>query len=306
MAKSAFHGLLVPAVTPFTRDLEPDAALFLKVCRWLLGQGAHGLAVFGTTSEANSFSIPERKRMLEHLVENGIDPSVLLPGTGQCALPDAVELTRHAVELGCGGVLMLPPFYYKPVSVDGLFAFYAEVIERVGSRDLGLWLYHIPQMTGVGIPYELIERLTARYPETVIGIKDSSGDWANTEGMLHRFKGFRVFPSSEGVLVKALRLGAVGCITASGNVNAAGIRRLYDSWQGTQADDLQKPVAAVRDLVSKFPLIPAVKAVLAAELGAPDLAILRPPLTALSDAQTAELLSGLKAAGHAFAPGGLA
>jgi 4-hydroxy-tetrahydrodipicolinate synthase len=306
MAKADFAGVLVPAITPFDARLEADAPLFLKVCRWLLAQGANGLAVFGTTSEANSMSLSERKRLLEGLIEGGIDPSLLLPGTGQAALPDTVELTRHAVSLGCGGVLMLPPFYYKPVSVDGLFAFYAEVIERVGSSDLGLWLYHIPQMTGVGIPHDLIERLIARYPQTVLGIKDSSGDWANTEVMLKRFPGFRIFPSSEGVLLKALRLGAAGCITASGNINAAAIRRLIDNWTSSEAEDLQRPVAEVRNIFSAYPLIPAAKAVLSTILAEPGLGTLRPPLTPLTDQQTSELLARLKDAGHAFAPAQLA
>ncbi len=303
MAKADFAGVLVPAITPFDPGLEPDAPLFLKTCRWLLDQGANGLAVFGTTSEANSLSLGERRALLEGLVAGGLDPSLLLPGTGLPALPDAVELTRHAVSLGCGGVLMLPPFYYKPVSADGLFAFYAEVIERVGSSDLGLWLYHIPQMTGVGIPHDLIERLIKRYPQTVLGIKDSSGDWANTEAMLARFPGFRIFPSSEGVLLKALRLGAAGCITASGNVNAAAIRHLFDHWTSPEAEALQKPVAAVRDAVSGYPLIPAVKAILATLLAEPGLSTMRPPLTPLTEAQATELMGKLQAAGHAFAPG---
>jgi 4-hydroxy-tetrahydrodipicolinate synthase len=305
MAKADFAGVLVPAITPFDARLEPDAPLFLKTCSWLLDQGANGLAVFGTTSEANSMSLSERKALLEGLIEGGIDPSLLLPGTGQPALPDTVELTRHAVSLGCGGVLMLPPFYYKPVSVDGLFAFYSEVIERIGSSDLGLWLYHIPQMTGVGIPHDLIERLIKRYPQTVLGIKDSSGDWSNTEAMLTRFPGFRIFPSSEGVLLKALRLGAAGCITASGNINAAAIRHLIDNWTSPEAEALQKPVAAVRDIFSSYPLIPAAKAVLAALLAEPGLAALRPPLTALTETQTAELIGRLETAGHALAPGRL-
>jgi 4-hydroxy-tetrahydrodipicolinate synthase len=302
MAKSNFSGVLVPAITPFDAQLQPDAPLYQTVCQWLLAQGANGLAVFGTTSEANSLSLSERMRLLEGLVEGGIDPSLLLPGTGQPALPDTVELTRHAVSLGCGGVLMLPPYYYKPVSVDGLFAFYSEVIERVGSSELGLWLYHIPQMTGVGIPHDLIERLIKRYPDTVLGIKDSSGDWSNTEAMLTRFPGFRIFPSSEGVLLKALYLGAAGCITASGNINAAAIRSLIDNWTSPEAETMQKSVAAVRDIVSSYPLIPAVKAVLAKALSEPGLGTLRPPLTGLNDAQANELMSRLAEAGHAFRP----
>jgi 4-hydroxy-tetrahydrodipicolinate synthase len=302
MAQAHFSGVLVPAITPFKSDYSVDGALFNKMCHWLMAQGANGLAVFGTTSEANSLTMQERQSLLEGLIQDGIDPHLLLPGTGMCSLMDTVEMTRHAVKLGCGGVLMLPPFYYKPVSEDGLFAYYSEVIERVGSSDLGLWLYHIPQMSGVGVPHDLIERLIKRYPKTVLGIKDSSGDWANTEAMLKRFKGFGIFPSSEGVLVKAMRLGAVGCITASGNINAAGIRHLVDHWQETHADDLQKPVAAVRDLFSKYPLIPAAKAFLSKELGIAGLATLRPPLMALSEQQSHELIASLKAAGHAFKP----
>ncbi len=300
MAQAQFSGVLVPAITPFKPDYSVDSVLFNKMCHWLLRQGANGLAVFGTTSEANSLTMQERQSLLEGLVADGINPHLLLPGTGMCSLMDTVAMTSHAVKLGCGGVLMLPPFYYKPVSEDGLFAFYSEVIERVGSSDLGLWLYHIPQVAGVGIPHDLIERLIKRYPKTVLGIKDSSGDWANTEAMLKRFKGFGIFPSSEGVLVKAMRLGAVGCITASGNINAAGIRHLVDHWQDPQADTLQQPVAAVRDLFSKYPLIPAAKAFLSHSLKQDGLATLRPPLMALSAQQTQDLVRGLAATGHAL------
>jgi 4-hydroxy-tetrahydrodipicolinate synthase len=293
-----FSGLLVPAATPFGPDLTIDQPTFVKVCRWLLAEGAHGLAVFGTTSEANSLSIPERRDALEGLIGSGIPADVLLPGVGMSALPDAVDLTRHAISLGCGGVLVLPPFYYKPVWDDGLFAFYAELIERVGSEDLGLWLYHIPQNTGVPITHALIERLRTRYPQTVLGIKDSSGDWTNTQALITQHPGFRVFPSSEGVMLKALRLGGVGCISASGNVNAAGIRSLYDGWAGPDAEALQAAAAKIRTVVGSYTLVPAVKAVLAARLGVPSLGTLRPPLTALDAAQRTELLARLEAVGY--------
>ena len=303
MPATLFQGLLVPAITPFDASLAPDAKAFVDICRWLLADGAHGLAVFGTTSEANALSVGERMGLLEHLVLAGVDASVLLPGTGMCSLVDAVALTRHAVALGAGGVLMLPPFYYKPVGEDGLFAFYSEVIVRVGSSVLGLWLYHIPQNTGVGIPHGLIERLVARYPKTVLGIKDSSGNWENVETMLRAYPGFRVFPSSEGVLSKAMALGAVGCITASGNINARGIRALYDGAGSPNAADLQARVARVRDIVSGYPpLIPAVKTILAERLGRPGLARMRPPLVPLTGEQTSTLLGALDAAGHVIVP----
>lgn len=306
MPRTDFRGLLVPAITPFRADDHTvDEAAFVAVCRWLLANGADGLAIFGTTSEANSVTMADRMRLLEAVVSAGVPAERLMPGVGMCALGDTVTLTRHALSLGCGGVLSLPPFYYKPVSVDGLYAWYAGVIEAVGSADLGLWLYHIPQMTGVGIPYDLIERLIRDFGDTVPGIKDSSGNWDNTEGMLRNFPGFKVFPSSEGVLVKATALGAVGCITASGNINPHGIRRLLDALGTPEADALQKGVAAVRATFSEYPLIPAAKAVLSEELGDPRLATVRPPLTPLTAAQTAELRGRLASVGWAI-PGALA
>lgn len=305
MARSAFRGLLVPAITPFTPDLAVDSEAFVTTCRWLLANGADGLAVFGTTSEANSLTLSERMTLLEDLVAQGVPAARLMPGVGQCALADTVALTRHAVDLGCGGVLTLPPFYYKPVSLDGLYAWYARLIEGVGSENLGLWLYHIPQMTGVGIPYALIERLIRDFPGTVPGIKDSSGDWDYTEGLLREFPGFQVFPASEGVLVRATALGAAGCITASGNINPHGIRALLDALGTPRADALQAGVAGVRKIFSDYPLIPAAKAVLAAELGDPRLATLRPPLTPLTDARTGELRTRLAGAGWSI-PGGMA
>src|SRR5580765_8183905 len=201
------RGVLVPAVTPFHPDLSVDAERFVDHCRWLLAEGASGLAVFGTTSEANALSIGERTDLLERLIDAGIPAGVLLPGTGCCALPDTVTLTRHATQNGCFGVLMLPPFYYKGVSDDGLFASFAEVIERVGDARLRIYLYHIPPVSMVPISLALIERLLERYPGTIAGIKDSSGDWNNTRAMLERFqpRGFDVFAGAESFLLATLR-----------------------------------------------------------------------------------------------------
>lgn len=292
-----FAGLLVPAITPFTAEGLPDSAAFVAICRWLLAQGADGLAVFGTTSEGTSLTVAERMTLLDAAVEGGIPPEVLMPGVGSPALGDTIALTRHAVALGCGGVLSLPPFYYKPASLEGLFAWYAGVIEGVASDNLGLWLYHIPQISGVGIPYALIERLIAAFPANVPGIKDSSGDWANTEGMLKNFPGFRVFPSSEAVLLKAMALGAVGCITATGNINPHGIRALLDARGTPQAEGLQAKAAAIRAILADYPLIQGCKAVLSAELNDTRLAPLRPPLTPLPAGQAQALRDRLAQAG---------
>src|SRR5271170_7924347 len=193
------EGVLSPVVTPFKRDLSPDAGRFVKHCRWLMKSGCAGLAVFGTNSEANSMSVEEKLELLDALVKGGVPASALMPGTGHCALSDSVKMTREVVRLGCGGVLMLPPFYYKGVSDEGLFRNFSEVIERVGDSRLRVYLYHIPPVAQISISIPLIERLLKRYPQTVAGLKDSSGDWNNTKAVLDAFAGagFDVFAGSE-------------------------------------------------------------------------------------------------------------
>ena len=197
----------------------------MRQCRWLLSQDV-GLAVFGTNSEANSLSTEEKVELLDRLVAGGIDPARLMPGTGCCALTDSVRLTAHAMKLGAGGVLMLPPFYYKGVSDDGLFRSFAEVIERVGDRRLRLYVYHIPPVSQVPITLGLIERLLKTYPGIVAGVKDSSGDWNNTKAMLDAFAagGFDVFAGSETFLLANMRHGGAGCISATANVNPGAHR----------------------------------------------------------------------------------
>ena len=290
------RGVLVPATTPFRRDLGVDQDRFVDHCRWLLAEGANGLAVFGTTSEANSLSLAERTESLERLIDGGIPPGVLMPGTGCCALPDTVALTRHAVEHRCFGVLMLPPFYYKGVTDDGLFAGVAEVIERVGDSRLRVYLYHIPPMAGVGFSLALIGRLLEAYPKTVVGIKDSSGDWKNAQALLEAFPGFEVFPGSETHLLPALRLGGAGCISATANVNVAAMARLVRGWKTADADAMQQAIAAVRAAVQKFPLVAANKAILAELNDAPDWNVVRPPLAPLSEEARAQLFASLEGA----------
>ena len=201
-SSNRFCGVLSPVVTPFKDDLSPDPELLIRQCKWLLSQNV-GLAVFGTNSEANSLSVSEKIMLLEHLVNAGVDPKRMMPGTGCCALPDTVELTRHAVQLGCAGTLMLPPFYYKGVSDDGLFRSYAEVIERTGDDRLRIYLYHIPPIAQVSISPDLVERLVTAYPDIVVGMKDSSGDWSNTRAVLQRkLDDFRMFVGSESFLLQ--------------------------------------------------------------------------------------------------------
>lgn len=290
----SFSGVLSPVLTPFNEDLSPDTERFVAHCRWLLEQGATGLAVFGTTSEANSLSVEERLKLLDALIASGIAPAQLMPGSGCCALTDTVRLTRHAVSKGCGGVLLLPPFYYKGVSDDGLYANVAEVIERVGDDRLRIYLYHFPAMAVIGYSLDLIERLIKGYPSVVVGLKDSSGDWSNTEAILERFPGFDVFPGSEVFLLQGLHAGAAGCITATANVNVSMVRNLYDRWQTPAADTLQNAITALRNTIHAYPMIPALKQIIAHYRNDAAWRVVRPPLVHLSAAQARSLIADLE------------
>ena len=295
----ALSGVFAPVVTPFKSDLSVDADLFVRHSRWLLSQGA-GLAIFGTNSEANSLSVAERTQLLDRLIAEGLDPARMLPGTGCCALDDTVALTRHAVNAGCAGVLMLPPFYYKGVSDDGLYKYYAEVIARVGSPELKLYLYHIPAFTGVPITLKLIARLIKDFPETVVGIKDSSGDWDNVAAMLTAFPGFAIFPASESFLSRARPLGAAGCISATANINPAGIGKLCADWDKDSGAQWQQQADAVRQTFQKYPMIAALKFATAHYSDNPVWENVRPPLSGLSAENKLQLLAELKQIGFSM------
>lgn len=292
-------GVMAPVLTPFRPDLSLDCKLFVRFCRWLERQGV-GLAIFGTNSEANSLSVEERLEALAELIEQGIRASALVPGTGACAIPDSVRLTRAAVAAGCSGVLMLPPFYYKGISEEGLFAAFAEVIERVGDKRLRVLLYHIPQVSGVPLPLSLIERLIRRYPQTVVGMKDSSGDFNNTKSAIERFPGFRVYAGSDSLLFQTLRHGGAGCISATANVNPGAILRLRQNWQGEKAEKLQQELVRIRTIFEDFPMIAALKAATAHFGGSRGFATVRPPLTRLTEPQLGELIARLAASEFAM------
>ena len=298
-------GILAPVVTPFKADLSADAERLVKQCHWLLSQNV-GLAVFGTNSEANSLAVDEKIDLLDRLVAGGVNPARMMPGTGCCAFTDSVRLTAHAVKLGCAGVLMLPPFYYKGVSDDGLFRNFAEIIERVGDGNLRIYLYNIPPVSQVAITLSLIERLLEAYPGIVAGVKDSSGDWENTKEYLDRFagRGFDVFPGSESFLLRGLRSGGAGCISATANVNPAAIAQLCATWQAADAgaDAQQQRLNEIRSLFAKYPMIPALKATIAHYSGDPAWTTVRPPLVELTAEQNTSLIDELNGAGFSYIP----
>ncbi|HEY9279029.1 MAG TPA: dihydrodipicolinate synthase family protein [Eoetvoesiella sp.] len=292
-------GVLAPVVTPFKKDLSVDSGRFISHCQWLLDNGCAGLAVFGTNSEANSLSVAEKINLLDELVQAGIPASKLMPGTGSCSLPDAVQLTSHAAKLGSCGVLMLPPFYYKGVSDEGLYRYFGGVIESVANASLRVYLYHIPPVSQVPISLALTERLLRDYPGNVVGLKDSSGDWSNTQAFLTQFAstGFDVFAGSEVFLLKNMRNGGKGCITATGNVNPGPINAVYQNWQAGNADELQAKIDHIRQMVQKYPMIPALKAIIAHFNNDADWRTVRPPLVEMTPGHERELIQELSESG---------
>jgi 4-hydroxy-tetrahydrodipicolinate synthase len=318
------RGVLAPVVTPFKADLSPDRERFISHCRWLLSQNC-GLAVFGTNSEANSMSAEERMTLLDALVAAGIDPSRMMPGTGCCSITETVELTAHAVKHGCAGVLMLPPFYYKNISEEGLYRYFSEVVQRVGDARLKIYLYHIPPVAIVGITPKLVERLLKAYPSAIAGMKDSSGDWSNTKTFLDAFivragraastagaartaspaRTFDVFVGSESFLLANMRNGGVGTISATANVNPAAIHKLYSEWNTAEddADQQQLKLNVVRDVFSnrKFPsMIAVLKQAIAIYANDPEWTRVRPPLVELTTEQAKLLAAELQAIGFAM------
>ena len=308
------RGVLAPVVTPFKDDFSPDRKRFIAHCKWLLSQNC-GLAVFGTNSEANSLSLEERLNLLDELVAAGVDPARMMPGTGCCSIMETVKLTKQAVEHGCAGVLMLPPFYYKDVSEEGFYRYFSEVVQRVGDARLKIYLYHIPPVAVVGITTGLVERLLAAYPNVIAGMKDSSGDWNNTKTFLDAFavragravstagaaRTFDVFVGSESLLLANMRNGGVGTISATANVNPAAIHKLYKQWNtADDADQQQSQLNVVREVFSsrKFPsMIAALKQAIAIYGNDPEWSRVRPPLVELTPDHAKTLAAELKAIG---------
>jgi 4-hydroxy-tetrahydrodipicolinate synthase len=326
------RGVLAPVVTPFKPDLSPDPERLIRHCQWLLSQKC-GLAVFGTNSEANSMSAEERMTLLDALVAAGVDPARMMPGTGCCSISETVDLTAHAVKHGCAGVLMLPPFYYKNVSEEGLYRYFSEVVQRVGDPGLRIYLYHIPPVAVVGITPKLVERLLQAYPTAIAGMKDSSGDWNNTKTFLDAFaetarpaptaraaRTFDVFVGSESFLLANMRNGGVGTISATANVNPAAIHELYADYNrqncsgvcvkrranrkalGTSASTrdlttLQARLNVVREVFARksWPsMIAALKQAIAIYGNDPEWARVRPPLVELTTEQARKLAAELE------------
>ena len=293
------NGVFAASLTPFDANLKVDHERLVAHIQWLLNSGCNGVALFGTTGEANSITVEERMEALDAVVEAGIPAERLMVGTGCCAFPDTVRLSRHAAAHQVGGMLMLPPFYYKSVSDDGVFASFDAVMQQVGDAALRIFLYHFPKMSGVAFSIGLVERLLSRYPSAIVGMKDSQGSWAHTQNMITRFPGFRVFAGSERFLLQAVRAGGAGCVSASVNVTCRRAGAVFEKRNDDRAEHLQARLTAVRAAIEYHPMVPALKALTAERTEDATWLNLRPPLTLLPEFQVSQLEVALEDLGTA-------
>ena len=302
MRDAVFGGINAAVLTPMTGDLALDLDRMAAHCHWLLANGCDGLAILGTTGEANSLGVSERIGAMEGLVARGVLAAKLLPGTGTTAIPDTVLLTRKAAELGCRGVLALPPFFYKNPTDDGLFAYFSEVIQRTGGVP-ALYLYNFPQQSAVPFSLGLIERLLAAFPEVIKGVKDSSGDFGNSSAMVREFggDGFEVYVGYDDGLHDILKLGGAGCITAAANVGSAAGALVYAGWDRPEGANAQIVLTAVRRAVTMVPLIPGLKALVARHTGETAWRNTRPPHLRLSGEEEMRLFAAFDACGLTLA-----
>ncbi|MEE8308143.1 MAG: dihydrodipicolinate synthase family protein [Gammaproteobacteria bacterium] len=287
--------ILAASLTPLTAAKSVDHELFADHVHWLLNNGCDGVVIFGTTGEANSLTVCERQAALESLLKAGIAGERLLVGTGCCALPDTLALTRHALEHSVHRALVLPPFYYKTVSEDGLYATFAELIEQIGDAALRIYLYHFPKMAVVAFTPALIGRLSEGFPQQIAGIKDSTGDREHTEMLNGRFPSMKVYAGSEMFLLDYLRAGGIGCISATTNLTARLAAAVRDCRDPADADQLQSRLSAVRAVLDRYPLTGALKGLLAMHTGQSAWKNVRLPLTCLAKDRVAELVDGLAA-----------
>lgn len=293
----SISGVFCAAATPLNADLSPDLGMFATHCRTLLEDGCDGVALLGTTGEANSFSSNERRAILEAALNAGVEPTRLMPGTGLANIPETIELTRHALSCGVTTVVMLPPFYYKGANDDGLFRAYANTIEAVGDTRLRVILYHIPQMTGLPLGHDLIDRLISAFPKVIVGIKDSAGKIENMEAMIARFPGFSVLAGADPLLLPLMQMGGAGCITATSNLVARELAYVYRHANDPARQDgvvaAQARINAYRDLSNSYVQIPAIKAMIGRRYDREAWARARPPLVPTTPVEQADLAQKL-------------
>lgn len=288
------NGVYAASLTPLDENLNIDYKMFVKHTEWLLNNGCDGILIMGTTGEGNSFSVEERIKAIDALLANGISGNQLLVSTGCCAITDTIKLTKHAVYCEVGGVLTLPPFYYKNIEENGIYNTFEQIICKVNNGNLRIYLYHIPQLSGVPFSNNILERLINNFPEQIVGIKDSGDDWNNTKLIYESFPDFKVYAGSEKYLLDILKIGGAGCISATANITCGLASVLFRGQNNNVVKELQNKLNLFREIMNKYPMIPALKQVMSEITNQPEWLRIRPPHVPLPDYKVSELLNDLK------------
>lgn len=289
MTQTRIAGVIAAAPTPFDNHGDIDADAFIEHARWCLDNGCDFLNVLGTTGEANSLSATQRSALMT-TAARGLDGRRLMVGTGTPDLETTAALTRRAFDLGFAAALVLPPYYYKPVEEDGLFAWFAELVRMTAETPISIYLYNFPQLTGIEFSPALSARLSQAFPERIHGAKDSSGNLAYARE-LAKIAGFGVFPSSEAALADAGRDGYAGCISATVNIDPRSSQQL---WRDQENAELLEQVRGLRQAISAHPLIPAVKHLVGNRAGNTVWNKVLPPQMPITDATRLESLDALR------------
>jgi len=287
------EGLWCATLTPVTADGAIDDARFAAHVHWLFSQGVAGIAPFGTTGEGQSFSVDERRAGLDALLAS-VPAARMLPSTGCASLPETIALTRHATQAGCVASLVLPPFFWKDPSDDGLFAWYARLIEGVNDPRLRIFLYHLPQLSSVPLSVDLVARLAAAFPGTIAGIKDSQGNWENTAALLTRVPQLTIVIGHEPDLPRLVAAGGAGTICGVANVYPHLVKALLSR---DATSDAKARIAKFIDITYMQPFLPAFKCMVADRTGDAAWRNVRPPLLPLTDEQHGTLRATLDGAG---------
>lgn len=282
------NGVFAAALTPFTDQHEPDCDALSAHLQWLLESGCDGVAPLGTTGEANSLSRDQRVRVIQAVAKANIPSDRAIIGTGSCSVSDTVFLSKLALSSGYPNVLIVPPFFYKNVSDDGLFLYFSTVIDQISDPDLRIFLYHFPQMSAVPFSIDLVGRLQQAHGEVISGLKDSSGDWSNTKALIEAFPNLAVFSGTEQFLCDNLALGGAGCISATTNVTAQLAAKVVAS-AGSKRQELQDQLTQIRLMLQQYPLVGALKQIMEWHTGRQTWRNILPPLTSLPQEQS-ELL----------------
>jgi 4-hydroxy-tetrahydrodipicolinate synthase len=290
-APKTLHGVIAAIATAIDDKGEPDCTRSIALARFLLDTGCDGLNVLGTTGEATSFSLEQRLRVMNAYADSGLPLDRMMVGTGAAALADAVALTAHAAELSFAGALVLPPFYYKGVHDDGLFAGIDAILTATARRPIPIYLYHYPALSGLPWHVDLIRRLLEAFGERIVGLKDSSGDMVFAREAANVLPRFKVFPSTEAALPQARSGPFAGCISATANLNSDLCARAYRSGDAAALAE----AVAIRSLFNGKPLVPGVKALLAHIHDAPQWARVEPPLSQFPGADLASVVAGYDA-----------